>query len=334
MTAIAPAQIQSELLRLWDAQKAINKNRASLFNLIFFAKKNARIEYVHSLVHKVIDKFPSRVLFITQTDQGNDLTTRVSVIPGSSPEADFACDLIEIEASGSSLERIPFLLLPHLVPDLPIITIWADEPAPGNPLFEQLIALSGRMIFDSGVAKDLPKFAKALLAVNKKCSIADLTWARFENWRKLLSATFYTPERLEQLYRTNKLHIFYNSESKPVLEKADLQALFLQKWLEAELRWKAGSVEVVLTPESQPQLTPGSILSLDLSTSDNCHFSFGRDLHFPNQICMRFSTLVRCDIPLKYIFPKTETGRALVKEIGHQGTSPHFLHLLESLHAL
>lgn len=334
MTSIAPAKIQSELSRLWETQKETKKIRASLFNLIFFTELNERTDYVRTLVHKVIEKFPSRVLFITHKPGEDSLTARVSVIPGAAEDADFACDLIEIETSGNAIQRAFFLLLPHLLPDLPITTVWASEPTPGHPLLDQLSALSQKLIFDSGVTQDLSKFAHSLKQISQKCDIADLSWARIENWRRLLSATFHSPERLSQLNRAKQLHILYNSVSKPVYQRAEFQALYLQGWLASQLGWKRGSVEILLTPEEQPHLSPGSVLSLDLTTSDECHFSFGRDLHFPHQICMRFSTLELCDIPLKYIFSKGEVGRALVKEIGHQGTSPHFLKLLDHLHVL
>lgn len=330
----SPDQIENELSRLWESQKAQNKTRASLFNLVFFTKQNERTSYVQKLMRAVIEKLPSRVLFITHATQGNALITRASVIPAAFAEADFACDLIEIEAAGSATERIPFILLSYLLPDLPIITIWNEEPDPGRPLFDQLLSISERFIFDSGVTKNLQVFFTQLLHASKKLSIADLTWARIENWRQLLSATFHTEERLHALYQTRKFHIFYNSSAKPIYALADLQAFYLKGWLASQLHWKIGDMEILLIPEEQPHLPPGCILSLELITTNQEHFSFGRDLQSPYQINMRFSTLEKCEIPLKHLFAQTESTRSLINEISQSGTSPHFLNFLEFYHAL
>lgn len=79
---IPPSQIQSELTRIWDSLEGTNKMRASLFNLIFFTKKKTRSQYIRDISQKVIEKFPSRVIFITaDPDAGEDyLHTRVSVL--------------------------------------------------------------------------------------------------------------------------------------------------------------------------------------------------------------------------------------------------------------
>lgn len=330
----SPDQIEVELSRLWEAQKAQNKLRASLFNLIFYTKLNERTDYVRTLMQAVVEKLPSRVLFITHTNEGNSLITRAAVIQAASIAPDFACDLIEIDAGGSAQERVPFLLLSYMLPDLPIVTIWSEEPNPGHSLFDQLLSFSDRFIFDSGTTTNPVAFLAHLSSISKNNSIADLTWARIENWRRLLSATFHTDERLQQLYHTHILHIFYNSHGKPVYLRPDLQALYLQGWLTCQLKWNLSQIETRFIPEEQPELPPGCILSIELLTKGNNHFSFGRDLHSPYQINMRFSTLEKCEIPLKHLFAKTESTRALINEIGHQEMSPHFLNFLESYNAL
>lgn len=350
---VPPSEIQAELTRIWDSLEGTNKMRASLFNLIFYTKKKARAEYIKTISQKVIEKFPSRVLFITHDTekQGDFLETGVSVLSASSGECDIVCDYIQIDFAGSYAQRVPFVLLPHILPDLPIYVIWAEDPSDPSPLFDSLKALSHRFIFDSEAVTDLGKFAKKLLSfqTNSSCDIADLNWARMESWRNLMTSTFYTKERLAQLRKTSIIQILYNAQETDFYCHTKIQAFYLQGWLSTQLGWTFQSmqnekekwtlryqrgkdpVEITLYPEWHPTLKSGTILSIDLETVDQEHFSFGRDLTTPHIVSMRFSTLEKCDIPLKYVFTKDESGQSLVKEICHKGTSEHYLNLLHSI---
>lgn len=350
---IPPSEIQSELSRIWDSLEGTNKIRASLFNLIFFTKKKSRAEYIQTISQNVIEKFPSRVIFITEDiDSEEDyLHTGVSVLSSARGESDIACDLIQIDVAGHFQERVPFVVLPHILPDLPVYVIWAEDPSDHSPLLDELQKLASRFIFDSEAIFNLSAFAQNLIEIKKisRCDIADLNWARMESWRNLLTSTFYTPQRLAQLQKATKIQILYNAQETEFFCHNQIQSLYLQGWLATQLGWKLQnsktnngvttflyernnkSVEITLFPEEQPSLKAGTIISIDLETEDHNHFSFGRDLETPHHVSMRFSTLEKCDIPLKYIFAKDQSGQSLVKEICHKGTSEHYLNLLDTI---
>lgn len=352
---VPPSEIPSELGRIWDSFQGTSKMRASLFNLIFYTEQTARTDYIRTIAHKVLEKFPSRVIFITSDKKAKPdfLQTGVSVIPVGNAESDIACDLIEINVSKNNEKKVPFLILPHILTDLPIYVIWAEDPSIENPLLQQLEKMASRLIFDSECAEKLPQFAKTLLNLhqNSNADIADLNWARMESWRDLLSSTFYSEERLVHLKKTKTIQIFYNALKSESFCHTLLQSIYLQGWLACQLGWKLikansqktafsflyqkpdGQVEVTLYPEQHQGIHPGAIVSVDLTTEDDVHFSFGRDLQFPHQVSMRFSTLERCAIPLKYIFAKAESGQSLVKEISNKGTSAHYLKLLQLFHS-
>ncbi|NGX47279.1 MAG: hypothetical protein K1000chlam3_00652 [Chlamydiae bacterium] len=348
---IPPSEIELELTRIWDSLEGTNKVRASLFNLIFYTKKKARAEYIREISHKVIEKFPSRVIFITADTEGNYLNTRVQVVSSSNGESEIACDFIEIDVAGGHSERVPFVILPHILPDLPIYVIWAEDPAEKSPLFTQLQKLATRLIFDSESITDLASFSRHLIEFDQSphLDVADLNWARMESWRDLLTSTFYREERLALLRKSIKIQILYNAQETAFTCHTQIQAIYLQGWLSTQLGWTltklsndkgkytfeysrdGGQVKIELFPEWYENLKAGDILSIDLETEDQNHFSFGRNLDLPHHVSMRFSTLEKCDIPLKYIFAKDESGQSLVKEICHRGTSKHFLNLLEQI---
>ncbi len=310
MTLVAPSDIHSALSSLWTRMEATHTLRASLFNLIFYAEANENLPYVRSLAQSIVQRFPARILFITHhPEKAPDfLETRISLIPLT----DNACDLIEIDAGTASLQKAPFLILAHLLTDLPIYLVWSTNPDPKHPLFAPLTTLADRYIFDSQTTSNLPQFARTLLSLPH--TFTDLTWARIEDWRQLLTATFYTPDRLAHLLQADKIQIFYSNPPT--------QARYLQTWLTSQLGIHP-TFELIAE-----EATPGSIISLEISTHTGWHFSFGRDPKQPHQVSMRFSTPESCAIPLRYLFEK---GHSIVREIGHTRTSHQFLQLLTQL---
>ncbi len=337
------SEIPAALTRLWDALEGTNKMRASLFNLLVVIPKNQRTEYVRTITIKVLERFPSRVIFATvdKTLPNDSLNASVSLIPGAKGSYDVVCDFIEIQASKQSQSKIPFIILPHLLPDLPLYILWGEDPVQDNPISHQLEKWATRIIFDSEVTDNLPAFARTLLEHSHDCEIADLNWGRLESWRELLASTFYSTERLETLKQAQKICITYNAYETPFFCHTKIQALYLQSWLATQLGWKPtkaeqglsqyGALTVELKAEKNPDLPPGTVISLDIFTPADVHFAFSRDPAHPYQIRILICDVEKCEIPTMFIFTKAQSGLSLVNEITHNGTSPHFLKVLEFL---
>jgi glucose-6-phosphate dehydrogenase assembly protein OpcA len=351
---VKPKEIHSALNKIWESLGQ-GKMRASLFNLIFYTEESSRANYIQKIAQKVVEKFPSRVIFIF-SHKGNQelLETKVSVLSSTKGENEVACDLIKIDAFGKERTRIPFLILPHILPDLPVYLIWAEDPAQEDPIFLELKKFVTRLIFDSESSHSLPEFAKALLRHHElgKMDIADLNWARMESWRDVLSTTFYGQEKLQDLKQVKEMKISYNASPTPFFSHTNIQAIYLQGWLASQLKWKmqdvckegnglkfsyqseTGPISVVLKPEEQPKIAPGMVLSVEVDTTKNAHYHFFCHLDQPHKITLTFSTNELCELPAHFLFPKGEKGQSLVKEICHSGTSLHYLHLLNQLAGL
>ena len=348
---VPPSQIQQKLDALWDAKDNKNKVKASLFNIIFFTKQSPREEYIRKIAYNLIEKFPARIFFISSEPASSEtrLKTAVSMMTTEQGEFNITCDLIEISAQGEGEKQIPFTLLPHIIPDLPVFLVWAEDPGFDNPLFNELKGFATRLIFDSESAEDLCRFSQAITDIQQStyCEIADLNWARLESWRDILSATFSTPEKLEQLQKTSSITITYNSQETPFFCHTKIQSLYLQAWLATCMNWisdkkhfaldlsrflydtKGQSIEVQLYGVKNEKLPPGMILSFELKTTTNDHYLFSRDLNLLNQISLIYSTPNECQLPIYFLTSKGESGQSLVKEICHKGTSLHFQKVLE-----
>jgi glucose-6-phosphate dehydrogenase assembly protein OpcA len=349
--AVSPSDIQRELNRIWESLETTNVARACLFNLIFYTEENVtRTPYIQRIAQKVVEKFPSRVIFVTvdKKSEENFLKTEVSILSSSKGEFDVACDYISIQAGGTSQNQVPFVVLPHILPDLPVYLVWGEDPGKGDPLRDQLEQLASRLIFDSESTDDLPRFASSLLELKERSlfAVADLNWARIESWREMLSLAFYSKDNLEKIQRSQTIHMTYNAQESPFFCHTDIQAIYLQAWLACQLGWKFqklsrekeglrflyeglhGSIEVLFSSTEQAQLPPGLILSVDIATREEEHFCFKRNLNMLHQITLQSSTREQCTLPSHYIFTKAESGHSLVKEICHRGTSEHFCKVL------
>ncbi len=346
---IPPANIENELERIWDSLQGTNKMRACLFNLIIYTKKNRREEYLHEVAQKLIQKFPSRIIFITVDEESKEqkLETSVSVMTADEGECAIVCDLINIESSMSYHERIPFVILPHILPDLPVYLVYADDPTVEDPITYKLEKFATRIIFDSEASDNLPLFAQTVLKHREvsACDIADLNWARIEGWRELFAGTFHSPEELKQLRGAKAIHIHYNAEKTAASCHTQVPAIYLQGWLASQLDWKLegvkrekdllcfsyGNVQVQLHPEKLSEVRPGRIISVEIETEEERIFKFHRDPKCPEHVTIEVSTKERCSLPIHSLFEKDTSGQSLVKEICHKGTSKHYLKLIEML---
>ena len=345
---VTPNKIESELLHVWESLAKTNKMRASLFNLIVFNQLSSRTDYIRNIVQKIIDTFPCRVLFVSHDadPSKNYLKTAVSVM-GSEITNSIVCDDIDIGVAGSDWERVPYVILPHIVPDLPVYLLWGENPSKPHPLFQPLANLSTRIIFDSESSDSLFGFAKTSLTLKKQgLDIADLNWARLEGWRDLLASTFHSKERLNDLRDVKEIFITYNGEKTESFCHLKIQAMYLLALLSSRLGWQFQSAkkqngvcrfefdhDICASIESNflPELHPGSIISMGIVTKRQSHYHFMRNQKDLHQVTIQISTPEQCELPYSFLLGKATTGQSLVREIFLKGTSPF---LLETLHQL
>jgi glucose-6-phosphate dehydrogenase assembly protein OpcA len=350
---VDPSKIEHQLTTIWSALQGTGKTRACLFNLIIYTHKNKRIDYFYKVAQKVIGKFPSRIIFVTINDNApsDTLKTSVAVMSSESEVNPIACDLINITLSEENKERAPFMILPHILADLPVYLLWADDPSQNDLVSHKLEKLATRVIFDSECADNLPSFAKACLQHNETShsDIADLNWARTEGWRQLFAETFKSQERLAVLNQANSIQIYFNDLETEFFSHNKIQALYFQGWLALRMHWsfktskvtkegivleydnQGSSLSITLSPRNLKEVAPGRILEVQLLSKQDETFHFTRSKQYPHLINIEYSTKHFCLLPTQFIFDRYESGQSLVKEIFHQGTSVHFLSLLKLL---
>lgn len=335
---VDPEHIEPELMKLWE-NLAKEKMRACLFNLIVFNQLSPRTDYIRDIVKKVSEKYPCRVLFLSQDPNSEKpyIKTAVSVVG----DGNIACDYIDIGVSGPMIEQVPFVLMPHLVPDLPISLLWTEDPSKDHPLFSHLAKLSTRVIFDSESADNILAFSKTILALREKTGIdtADLNWARTGGWRELLSSVLSNQKRYEHI---KDICITYNGRKTDSFCHLKIQSMYLLAWLSSRLKWnfQKSNQKLEFTFEKQTgkieeteweKLGSGTVISIDLTTDDGSLYHLARNPKQYHHVLIHISSQEKCELPFQYILGTTATGQSLVKEIITKGTSVHYLDMLKEM---
>jgi glucose-6-phosphate dehydrogenase assembly protein OpcA len=169
MTTTSPeirlADIEKELNGLWETQKDKKLIKASLFNLIIYADVKEKSDFLDDMVKTILEKYPCRIIFISGNTDAlkNSLRTSVANIIVGKGENAVACDRIHIDVSPQQLHRVPFIIFPLLIPDLPIYLLWGKDPTGEMDILPHLRPYASRLIFDSDSTYNLQDFSRKML---------------------------------------------------------------------------------------------------------------------------------------------------------------------------
>ena len=345
------ADIESELKQLWEINREKKVTKACLFNLIIFAPDLRRANYLKLVVQDIIEKFPCRILFIHVEDDsnGNFLHVNVSTVTSDMGGTPVACDQITIDATKSFLERVPYIVIPHLLPDLPIYLLWGQNPVDEKVVLPPLLKYATRLIFDSECLETLSSFSEGILEKLKKFDfdVMDMNWALSGVWREIFVQIFDCPEKIQQLNDSQSIKIIFNNYKTDLLEHAEIRAMYLQAWLASRLDWKFQSIHVkdrdwviiytkngrpitvTLTPHTQKDLSPGSIINIEITSYQNdvCHIARNQKL---SQVLVNISNAEKCELPFTLPLPDVHRGFAFLKEIFYHKMSNQYRSMLQT----
>lgn len=331
--------IKKELEKLQKAS-SISKMLPFFFNLILYIKKGQYAYYQHKIISPLTTKFPSRIIFIIEDDYEEANKKNYLDICVQTMSSTNRCEIIFINVSGSLRERIPFLIYPNLISDLPIYLLWTLPISPNISLLKSISKLVSRIIFDANSFSDLREFFLNITSCFEYSSscIADLSWTAISSWRKLLSNFFDSSETLQGISSAKKILITYisDNEKESPFSPHKIQSLYLQAWLITSLNFQLESfqinnpfkityinnnkttTEVVLQPIIQNQFELGSIQSIKIFPS-TCHgtYYFQR-VSSKEQISLDYSKIhncKRCTLPKKNFILGLQEGLEIVQEV-------------------
>lgn len=329
-----------------------NLIKASLFNLIVVADSLQRGLQCQELVRIVTEKFPCRVIFV-QSDVASqdDFFHTAHTIQSIGTGMTRVCfDQYTIDSSTSQLHKVPFLILPNIMPDLPVYILVGHDPTQDHIILPQIQKYANRVVFDCESIDNLQRFSERMLAMmhDSPGDLIDVNWARTKAWREVMSRVFGAPETLEDLNQAKMIQITFAGRALHPQPKHELQAIYLQAWLAAQLGWKLESVEknegylkityrshqnqitLSIVPKDTEALEAGAIYSVEVMTHNEAHYlvSHERDQQL---VTVHASTLERCEMPYTLFLHNYQKGTALVNEIFYQPFSEHYQAMLHAL---
>ena len=329
-----------------------NLLRACLFNLIVVVHDPARVAHCENLVRIITAKYPCKIIFVRQDPLTQADFSRVGqgVQMAGTAGIRVLCDLITIDVSASQFHKIPFLILPHIVPDLPLYVLEGQDPSHQTELLQQLEKHTQRFIFENDTIDTYSQFARQLLALmkTKRAEFIDLNWSRTKAWREVLARVFYNAELLRQAARSKMIQISYVEPPEHQIVNCEAQAIYVQAWLASKLGWTFVSIEkeeayirvsyktdhipiaVSLVPKDTEILSPGSIFSFEVMTHDDSHFLIAHE-NDSKLVKVHGSNPERCEIPYTIFLANYQNGPALVNEILYQPLERHYIETLQFL---
>lgn len=331
--------IKKELEKL-QKMSSLAKMLPFFFNLILYIKKSQYAYYQHKIISPLTTKFPSRIIFIIEedseeADQKNYLDLRVQPMSSSN-----RCEIIFINVAGSLRERIPFLIYPNLISDLPIYLLWTLPISPNLSLLKSIGKLVSRIIFDADSFSDLREFFLNVTSCYEYSSscIADLSWTAISSWRKLLSNFFDSFETLEGISSAKKIIITYisDTEEESPFSPHKIQSLYLQSWLITSLNFQLENfqiknpfeityinnskttTQVVLQPIIKNQFELGSIQSIKIFPSTCSGTYYFQRVSSNEQVSLDYSEIHNCKqcmLPKKNFILSLQEGLEIVQEV-------------------
>jgi len=342
-------ELQENLTVAVEGQNLI---KASLFNMIVIADSVQRALHCQELVRLVTEKFPCRVIFV-QSDESSqaDFFHTEHTLQSIGTGTNRVCfDQFIIESSINQLHKVPFLILPNIMPDLPVYILLGHDPTLDRVILPQLQKDANRVIFDAESIDNVQRFSERMLAAihDKHTDFIDVNWARTKAWREVLARVFNDRDKLDRLDQSKLIQISFAGRTIQPQPKNEIQAIYLQAWLASQLGWNLLNVEkedgflrlsyragqmpitVSLVPKDTDALEPGAVFSVEVMTHNDSHFLISHERE-RQHVAVHSSTTERCEMPYTLFLSNFQRGTALVNEIFYQPLSEHYQGMLQAL---
>ncbi len=341
--------ISKELALLNQAKLTKQDIKSALFNLIIYTTDSKKDHSFEENLQKIQSQFPCRIIFLQEYRRSDDFI-EVNVSCENSP---LCISQISINFSGKEIDQVPYLLLPHLIPDLPIYLLWRQPPEENSIILSTLKPLATRVIFDFFPSDCFHLFAKELLRFKAAgIEMVDMNWIKIFGWRQIFARAFDTQERIDLLEKTSSLLITYHSSDDGCFKKIAC-SFYLQAWIAVCLKWKAVEIKkekknfiiiyekeqrkilVTISPMQQSKFLDGEIVKLELKSYDEYECIFLRQS--TTQLEVKACDPYQCSLPFHMNLPSLQSGKSFIQEVFYEKISEHYfslLHLISQIEQL
>ena len=307
--------IEAHLAQLWHSKpdvedpKVVEKGRqharASVLNLIVSVPDEVAAARVVATMTGLGFRHPSRAIVLAaDPDAGGpalsaSITAHCHPAPGGGEPV--CHDVIVMTVRGEAAEHLSGVVAPLLIHDLPTHVWWPGDPPFSDPIFDQLVEMSDRVLVDSSDFGDLLLGQRRLANLRRRSGVGDLTWRRLGWWQELTAEFFDAPRFRRYLPNLNRLTIRYavpkarprRGRPRRLSDAAALQPgiasplagpILYAGWIASRLEWRRYAtslplsdgrlhlklegrhemVNLVIEPVETAELVPGELLSVRL----------------------------------------------------------------------
>jgi glucose-6-phosphate dehydrogenase assembly protein OpcA len=322
--------IAAYLASLWDmparldeagdplvTEKGLPHARASVLNLIVTVVDD---EAADRIVRTLLDlgiRHPSRaIVLVPEPGAGSyPLDARISThCHESADDGERVCyEEVVLTVRGEAAEHLSGIVAPLLIHDLPTHIWWPGDPPFNDPVFDQLVEMSDRVLFDSSDFADLLSGLRRLGSLRRASGVGDLAWERLTWWQELTAQFFDAPRFRRYLPNLSRLFIRYavtppgtqpaagdGADVVPGVSSPMAQALLYAGWIATRLGWRRyrtvepmhdgafrlvlegrhEMVELAIAPEATASVAPGELTSVrmrSLGETGAAEFILDRD---------------------------------------------------------
>jgi glucose-6-phosphate dehydrogenase assembly protein OpcA len=311
-TNTSVSAIAGYLSSLWDSpltddggdplvrEKGLPHARASVLNLIVMVVDSDAADRVVRTLMGLGVRHPSRAIVLVpeRHGTGNDMDARISthcheVIGGG----DRVCyEEVILTVRGEAAAHLSGIVAPLLIHDLPTHVWWPGDPPFNDPIFEQLVEMGDRVLFDSADFRDLAGGLRRLGSLRRRSGVGDLAWERLSWWQELTAQFFDAPRFRRYLPNLSRLQLRYAvaadgagraadaEEVAPGVASPMAQAILYAGWIATRLGWRRHRtisaldgggfqlrlegthemVDLAIRPEATNAVRPGELLSVRL----------------------------------------------------------------------
>ncbi len=246
--------VESQLARLWSVpsadgepfvtEKGMPHTRASVLNLIVIVPDDAAAERVVNTMLGLGFRHPSRAIVLVADPEadGPPLDAAISAHCHDGRDGtDRACyEAVVLGVRGEAARHLAGMVAPLLIHDLPTHVWWPGDPPFADAIFDQLVAMSDRVIVNSSDFADLLLGMRRLTTLRRRSGVGDLAWRRLGWWQELTAQFFDAPRFRRYLPNLNGLAIRYAVPVEGSASSASplAGAVLYAGWIAARLTWR------------------------------------------------------------------------------------------------
>jgi glucose-6-phosphate dehydrogenase assembly protein OpcA len=306
--------VEAHLAHLWSSrpeidastvtEKGMSHARASVLNLIVMVPDEEAATRVVATMVGLGVRHPSRAIVLAADAKAGGPTLSASITAHCNPAPDgsepICFEVVVLTVRGEAAEHLAGVVAPLLIHDLPTHVWWPGDPPFADPIFDQLVEMGDRVIFDSAEFDDLLHGLRRLTTLRRRSGLGDLAWRRLAWWQELTAEFFDAPRFRRYLPNLNRLVIRYTvplsgaGHRRPrVKGAATLHAgvrspltgpLLYAGWIASRIDWKRYStteplqdgrlrlklegrhemVDLQIAPAETDELPPGELFSVRL----------------------------------------------------------------------